>query len=173
MCCHWFWVNYTFSANDTFVAVAARVVSHPSHELDDAPLEVSFPSCKERQATVCISGITATLSQALLKMFYGKKSKSGGGPVEQIIMMPERHMALVTFVNADGLWEERINCSASVVCLCLLQNFKWFFLASVASRKDWCVWRGLRRRCREKGCRGWEELWGDSIWGWGELCGKV
>ena len=95
-----------------FVLVAERVLAR-EHIIGDKQVSVRCPSpsllpaadhddaaplCK----TVQIHGGSPLLSEKILKTFFTSREKSGGGPIESIMMGQDNEIVSITFQFPEG-----------------------------------------------------------------------
>ena len=53
--------------------------------------------------TVVVSGFNEKANEALIRLFFENVKKSGGGPIQEIRLHPDKKQAVVTFQDEAGL----------------------------------------------------------------------
>ena len=62
-------------------------------------------------ATIVIEGITSTIDEDILEMYFGSKKKSGGGNIEKGSIKIEGDKGYLTFCDPQGNVSKHQNCS--------------------------------------------------------------
>ena len=72
-------------------------------------------------ATIVIEGITSTIDEDTLEMFFGSKKKSGGGDIVEGSVMIDGDKGYLTFCDPQGNVSKHQNCSiASYYTYCFI-----------------------------------------------------
>ena len=81
--------------------------------------------------TVVVSGFNDGAKETLIRMYFENVKKSGGGPIQEIQMHPDKKQAVVTFKDEAGL------SNSSTTCVCLVHSCTIVSADKMGRRAKW------------------------------------
>ena len=62
------------------------------------------PPEEPKTCTIEVQGIPSEASEEVIRLFFENKKRSGGGEVKNVSLDKEEGTAVITFYNADGMF---------------------------------------------------------------------